>query len=74
MLFDAGMDQAALSPDGTKVLFTRGQASWWRKGFRGPAAPQPKARRRRGLVGRPPATRPLKRKTPSMRQPGRGGS
>ena len=40
MLFDAGVADAALSPDGTKVLFTRGRASWSRKGYRGPAALQ----------------------------------
>ncbi len=40
MLFNAGVSQAALSPDGTKVLFTRGRASWWRKGYRGPSASQ----------------------------------
>lgn len=40
MLFDAGFSTAALSPDGTKVLFTRGRSSWWRKGYRGAAAEQ----------------------------------
>jgi tricorn protease len=40
MLFDAGFDDAALSPDGQRVLFTRGRASWTRKGYRGSQASQ----------------------------------
>lgn len=40
MLFDAGLTQAAMSPDGSLVLFTRGRASWWRKGYRGSQASQ----------------------------------
>ncbi|MFT5290972.1 MAG: tricorn protease [Planctomycetota bacterium] len=40
MLFDVGVADAALSPDGTQVLFTRGRASWNRKGYVGPAALQ----------------------------------
>lgn len=40
MLFDAGGSDAALSPDGSKVLFTRGRAAWNRKGYRGSAASQ----------------------------------
>lgn len=39
-LFDASLDGAALSPDGTKVLFTRGRAPWWRKGYESSAASQ----------------------------------
>jgi tricorn protease len=37
-LFEASLDSAALSADGTKVLFTRGRSEWWRKGFQTPAA------------------------------------
>lgn len=37
-LFEASLEGAALSPDGTKVLFTRGRTDWWRKGFQTPAA------------------------------------
>ncbi len=40
MLFDVGVADAALSPDGTKILFTRGRAAWNRKGYLGPAALQ----------------------------------
>lgn len=40
LLFDSGCSKAALSPDGSKVLFTRGRTSWWRKGFRGASAEQ----------------------------------
>jgi len=34
-LFDAAGDNGELSPDGTKLLFTREGAPWWRKGYRG---------------------------------------
>lgn len=40
LLLDAGVGEAALSPDGSKVLFTRGRSSWWRKGYLGAAAEQ----------------------------------
>jgi len=40
MLFDAGFADAALSPDGTSVLFTRGRAEWNRKGYSGSQALQ----------------------------------
>ncbi len=40
MLFDAGTSDAALSPDGTKVLFVRGRSAWNRKGYEGPQAAQ----------------------------------
>lgn len=40
LLLDVGFGTAAVSPDGTKVLFTRGRAAWWRKGYRGAAAEQ----------------------------------
>jgi len=40
MLFDAGIRDAALSPDGTKVLFVRGRSNWNRKGYKGPQAAQ----------------------------------
>ena len=40
MLFDAGVRDAALSPDGTKVLFVRGRSAWNRKGYQGPQAAQ----------------------------------
>ena len=40
MLFDAGVMDAALSPDGTKVLFVRGRSSAIRKGYEGPQAAQ----------------------------------
>jgi tricorn protease len=40
MLFDAGFSDATLSPDGTRVLFTRGRAAWNRKGYRGAQALQ----------------------------------
>ena len=40
MLFDAGVRDAALSPDGTKVLFVRGRSNWNRKGYQGPQAAQ----------------------------------
>ncbi len=39
-LFDTGFAEAVLSPDGTRILFTRGRAGWNRKGYRGPSAPQ----------------------------------
>ena len=40
MLFDVGIRDAALSPDGTKVLFVRGRSSWYRKGYKGSQAAQ----------------------------------
>ena len=40
MLFDVGVRDAALSPDGTKVLFVRGRSNWNRKGYEGPQAAQ----------------------------------
>ena len=40
MLFDAGFTEAALSPDGSKVLFTRGSSTWSRKGYLGAMASQ----------------------------------
>ncbi|HEX5053211.1 MAG TPA: S41 family peptidase [Planctomycetota bacterium] len=40
LLLDVGFGSATLSPDGRKVLFTRGRASWWRKGYVGAAAEQ----------------------------------
>src|SRR5690606_24435744 len=40
MLFDAGVTAAALAPDGTQVLFTRGRSAWWRKGYTGSQAEQ----------------------------------
>ncbi len=40
MLFDVGVRDAALSPDGTKVLFVRGRSNWNRKGYQGPQAAQ----------------------------------
>jgi len=40
MLFDAGFNDATLSPDGTKLLFTRGRAEWNRKGYSGSMALQ----------------------------------
>lgn len=40
LVLDVGFSSAALSPDGTKVLFTRGRSAWWRKGYRGAAAEQ----------------------------------
>ncbi len=40
MLLDAGVVDAALSPDGSRLLFTRGRESWWRKGYVGAAAYQ----------------------------------
>ncbi|MCA9320764.1 MAG: PD40 domain-containing protein [Planctomycetes bacterium] len=40
MAFDAGFADAAVSPDGTKVLFTRGRASFSRKGYQGSQATQ----------------------------------
>ena len=40
MLFDAGIRDAALSPDGTKVLFVRGRSNWNRKGYKGSQAAQ----------------------------------
>lgn len=40
MLFDAGVRDAAISPDQTKVLFCRGRSNWNRKGYQGPQAMQ----------------------------------
>lgn len=40
MLFDAGIRDAAISPDGSKVLFVRGRSNWNRKGYKGPQAAQ----------------------------------
>jgi tricorn protease len=40
MLLDAGLRGAALSPDGSKLAFTRGRSAWERKGYIGPAAEQ----------------------------------
>ena len=40
MLFDAGVRDAALSPDGKRVLFCRGRSAWNRKGYVGPQAMQ----------------------------------
>ncbi len=40
MLLDVGLADADLSPDGTKLLFTRGRAAWYRKGYQGPQALQ----------------------------------
>ena len=40
MLADVGIRDAALSPDGTKLLFVRGRSSWNRKGYKGSQAAQ----------------------------------
>ena len=40
MVFDVGISDARLSPDGTEVLFTRGRAAWNRKGYVGPSSLQ----------------------------------
>ncbi|MBX3464140.1 MAG: PD40 domain-containing protein [Planctomycetes bacterium] len=40
LLLDAGFNTAALAPDGKRLLFTRGRAQWWRKGYVGAAAEQ----------------------------------
>jgi tricorn protease len=40
LLFDDYGRAGALSPDGKKLLFTREQAPWWRKGYRGSQASQ----------------------------------
>lgn len=40
MLFDVGVRDAALSPDGSKVLFVRGRSNWNRKGYKGSQAAQ----------------------------------
>ena len=40
MLFDCGFSDAAVSPDGSKILFTRGRSYRTRKGYRGPQALQ----------------------------------
>jgi tricorn protease len=40
LLFDAAAEDAAISPDGRKILFTREGVAWWRKGYRGSEASQ----------------------------------
>jgi tricorn protease len=40
LLFDDYGDDASLSPDGTKLLFTREGPAWWRKGYYGAQAAQ----------------------------------
>ncbi len=40
MLFDDYGSDGALSPDGTKMLFTREGEQWWRKGYTGSRAAQ----------------------------------
>ncbi len=40
MLMDVGCSDASLSPDASKLLFTRGRSQTWRKGYTGPAADQ----------------------------------
>lgn len=40
MLFDAGVRDGALSPDGKHALFCRGRSNWNRKGYEGPQAMQ----------------------------------
>ena len=40
MLFDAGVRDGALSPDGQRALFCRGRSNWNRKGYQGPQAMQ----------------------------------
>ena len=40
LLFDAAAEEATISPDGQKILFTREGVSWWRKGYRGSEASQ----------------------------------
>ncbi len=40
MVFDVGFSDARLSPDGSKVLFTRGRGAWNRKGYVGPSSLQ----------------------------------
>ncbi len=40
MLFDAGVRDGALSPDGQQALFCRGRSDWSRKGYQGPQAMQ----------------------------------
>ena len=40
LLFDDYGNDGCLSPDGTKLLFTRETESWWRKGYHGPRAAQ----------------------------------
>ncbi|MCS7034439.1 MAG: peptidase S41, partial [Phycisphaerae bacterium] len=37
-LFDAFGSTPSISPDGSKILFTRGAATWSRRGYRGPDA------------------------------------
>ena len=40
MLFDDYGSDGAISPDGTKVLFTREGGTWWRKGYTGSGVAQ----------------------------------
>jgi tricorn protease len=40
LLFDDYGDHGRLSPDGTRLLFTREGTAWWRKGYRGTQASQ----------------------------------
>ncbi|MEM8732591.1 MAG: S41 family peptidase [Planctomycetota bacterium] len=40
ILVDAMVEDAKLSPDGTKVLFTREGERWWRKGYEGERSAQ----------------------------------
>ncbi|MCP5024509.1 MAG: hypothetical protein GY930_22430 [bacterium] len=40
LLIDVGLSSAALSPDGKSLLFTRGRAAWYRKGYKGPQSLQ----------------------------------
>jgi tricorn protease len=40
LLFDAAANDAVISPDGRKTLFTREGVAWWRKGYRGSKAGQ----------------------------------
>ncbi|MCA9105566.1 MAG: PD40 domain-containing protein [Planctomycetales bacterium] len=35
LLFDAAAEAGRLSPDGTRVVFTREGTQWWRQGYRG---------------------------------------
>ncbi|MEZ6094341.1 MAG: S41 family peptidase [Pirellulaceae bacterium] len=38
--FDAAADHGRLSPDGSKILYTREGTQWWRKGYQGSQASQ----------------------------------
>lgn len=40
LVFNATAEDAAISPDGQKILFTREGVSWWRKGYHGSQASQ----------------------------------